>query len=69
MLGDELGRRKAVLDSGQVSDGPSSVEGMDPGTGGLPAPAGDVQPAGLPSKEEVGQQQEKRNCFHKCLWT
>ena len=68
MLGDELGRRKAVLDSGQVSDGPSSVEGMDPGAGGLPVAGRDVEPAGLPSKEEVGQQQEKRIFFHNCLW-
>lgn len=56
-LGDELGRRRAVLDSGQVSDGPSPVEGMDPGTGGLPASSGDVQPAGSPSPEAVSGQQ------------
>ena len=55
-LGDELGRRRAVLDSGQVSDGPSSVEGMDPGAGGLQTPAGDVQPTGSPSQEGVAGQ-------------
>ena len=55
-LGDELGRRRAVLDSGQVSDGPSPVEGMDPGAGGLPTPTGDVQSAGSSSSQEVGGQ-------------
>jgi len=54
---EELGRRRRVLDSGQVSDGSSPVEGMDPGAGGLPAPAGDVQPAGSQSSEGVSGEQ------------
>jgi len=41
-LGDELGRRKRVLESGSISSGPAPDEGMVSGGSRLPAPGGDV---------------------------
>jgi hypothetical protein len=57
-LTQELGRRRSIAEQRrQVSSGTDAGQAMDPGTGGLPAPAGDVQPAGSPSSEGVSGQQ------------
>ena len=54
----ELGRRRSIAEQRrQVSSGTDAGQAMDPGTGGLPAPAGDVQPAGSPSSEAVSGEQ------------
>jgi len=57
-LTQELGRRRSIAEQRrQVSSGADAGQAMDPGTGGLPAPAGDVQPAGSPSSEAVSGEQ------------
>jgi len=57
-LTQELGRRRSIAEQRrQVSSGADAGQAMDPGAGGLPAPAGDVQPAGSPSSEGVSGQQ------------
>jgi hypothetical protein len=57
-LTQELGRRRSIAEQRrQVSSGTDAGQAMDPGTGGLPAPAGDVQPAGSPSSEGVAGEQ------------
>ena len=53
----ELGRRRSIAEQRrQVSSGPDAGQAVEPGAGGLPASAGDVQPAGSASQGEVGGQ-------------
>ena len=53
----ELGRRRPIAEQRrQVSSGSDAGQAVDPGAGGLPTPAGDVQSAGSPSSQEVGGQ-------------
>jgi hypothetical protein len=53
----ELGRRRSIAEQRrQVSSGPDAGQAVESGTGGLQAPAGDVQPTGSPSQEGVAGQ-------------
>ena len=53
----ELGRRRSIAEQRrQVSSGPNAGQAVEPGAGGLQAPAGDVQPTGSPSQEGVAGQ-------------
>ena len=53
----ELGRRRPIAEQRrQVSSGSDAGQAVEPGAGGLPTPAGDVQSAGSSSSQEVGGQ-------------
>ena len=53
----ELGRRRAIAEQRrQVPSGADAGQAVEPGAGGLQAPAGDVQPAGVQPQAEVGAQ-------------
>lgn len=54
-LASELGRRRAIAEQRrQVSSGADAGQAVEPGAGGLQAPAGDVQSAGVQPQAEVG---------------
>lgn len=54
-LAAELGRRRAIAEQRrQVPSGADAGQAVEPGAGGLQAPAGDVQSAGVQPQAEVG---------------